>query len=97
MARGPAQQTHRASPDWVLQHLIELPIRILNQPVPKFIKKGDTRGVQKWQAQTRLRAHFSDAVQDLIDRPCGSVKLGNLVACDDIPFRLLKEVIEKVA
>jgi hypothetical protein len=28
----------------VLQHLMDLPIKILNQPIPKYIKKGDTRG-----------------------------------------------------
>ena len=41
----------------VLQHLIELPgIRIANQPVPKYITKGDTwvtDNIGKWTAQTR--------------------------------------------
>jgi hypothetical protein len=27
----------------VLQHLMNLPIRILNQPVPSYIAKGDTQ------------------------------------------------------
>jgi hypothetical protein len=36
----------------VLQHLIDLPIKVINQPVPKYIKKGDTRGTESthgWQ------------------------------------------------
>ena len=40
----------------MLQHLIDLPIKILNQPAPKFIRKGDRRGtenISKWAATTR--------------------------------------------
>ena len=35
----------------VLQHLIDLPIRIINEPLPSYIKRGDQRGL--WKAQTR--------------------------------------------
>jgi hypothetical protein len=47
---------HIAQARLVLQHLIDLPIKILNQPVPTFIKKGDRRGTEniaKWTATTR--------------------------------------------
>ena len=40
----------------MLQHLIDLPIKILNQPIPKYIKKADRRGTEnigKWAANTR--------------------------------------------
>lgn len=40
----------------VLQHLMNLPLRILNQPVPGYITKGDTRGTEnigKWGVETR--------------------------------------------
>lgn len=39
----------------VLEHLIELPIKILIQPVPTYIKRGDTRETEniEWSAQTR--------------------------------------------
>jgi hypothetical protein len=34
-----------------LQHLMNPPIQILNQPVPSYTRKGDTRGI--WRAETR--------------------------------------------
>jgi hypothetical protein len=34
-----------------LQHLMNPPIQILNQPVPSYTTKGDTRGI--WRAETR--------------------------------------------
>ena len=37
----------------VLQHLIDVPIRIMNQPWPKHVKHGDTRGFGR---RTRVRA-----------------------------------------
>jgi len=30
----------------VLQYLLDLPIRIANQPVPQHLKRGDTRGAE---------------------------------------------------
>ena len=30
----------------VLQYLLDLPIRIANQPVPQHVKRGDTRGAE---------------------------------------------------
>ena len=33
----------------ILQHLIDLPIRVENEPVPKFMKKGDERGQLTWK------------------------------------------------
>jgi hypothetical protein len=39
--RGP----HIPQARLVLQHLIDLPIRIHNEPPPKYIKKGSARGL----------------------------------------------------
>jgi hypothetical protein len=49
--RGP----HIAQARVVLQHLMNLPIKVLNQPVPSYITRGDTRGTEgiKWGAETR--------------------------------------------
>ena len=47
----------------VLQHLMNLPIRILNQPVPSYITKGDTRGV--WRAETRAGGLLVGLVQSV--------------------------------
>jgi len=54
--RDVLRSQHMQQARLVLQHLIDLPIRILNEPPPPYIKKGDTRGTEnigKWQAQTR--------------------------------------------
>jgi hypothetical protein len=54
--RDVLRSKHIAQARLVLQHLIDLPIKILNQPVPQYIKKSDTRGTEnigKWAAPTR--------------------------------------------
>jgi hypothetical protein len=52
---------------FVLQHLINLPIKILNQAGPSYIKKGDTRGTEniKWTAQTRPGGMLFGLVQKM--------------------------------
>jgi hypothetical protein len=45
LLRGPHVQQGRL----ILQHLIELPIRVENEPIPKFMKRGDERGQLKWK------------------------------------------------
>jgi hypothetical protein len=52
----------------VLQHLVQLPIKILNQPIPKYIKKGDTRGMEnigKWGVHTRAGGLLVGLVQSV--------------------------------
>jgi hypothetical protein len=71
--RGP----HIAQARLVLQHLMELPIKILNQPVPAYIKKGDTRGTEnigKWTAQTRPGGLLVGLVQSVAS-PAGNPDL----------------------
>jgi hypothetical protein len=45
--RGLLRGRHVAQARLILQHLIDLPIRISNEPVPDFIKRG------KWKAKTK--------------------------------------------
>lgn len=62
--RGPHLDQARV----VLQHLINLPIKILNQPIPKYIKRGDTRGTEnigKWAANTRPGGLLVGLVQNV--------------------------------
>ncbi len=52
----------------VLQHLIDLPIKVLNQPVPTFIKPGDVRGTErigKWAVNTRPGGMLVGLVQNV--------------------------------
>jgi hypothetical protein len=52
---------------------MDLPITIHNQPVPKYIKKGDTRGVEsthkwengKWVAAVRPNGLLVGLIQNL--------------------------------
>jgi hypothetical protein len=66
--RDVLRSKHIAQARLVLQHLIDLPIKILNQPVPKYIKKGDTRGTEnigKWAATTRPERLLVGLVQNV--------------------------------
>ena len=59
---------HIAQARLVLQHIMELPIKILNQPMPKHIKKGDTRGTEnmgRWAANTRPGGMLVGIVQSV--------------------------------
>lgn len=60
LLRGPHVQQARL----ILQHLIDLPIRIPNQPAPKFIRRGKQHD-GKWLAKTRPGGLLVGLVQSL--------------------------------
>jgi hypothetical protein len=80
----------------VLQHLIDLPIKILNQAVPSYITKGDTRGTEniKWTAQTRPGGMLVGLVQNVASHgtPSWNQILTSLRALD-----LLRKTVEAAA
>ena len=49
--RGVLRSKHVEQARVVLQHLMDLPIRVINEPLPSYIKRGDQRGI--WKARTR--------------------------------------------
>jgi hypothetical protein len=72
--RDVLRSKHIAQARLVLQHLMELPIKILNQPIPKYIKKGDTRGTGKWAVNTRPGGMLVGLVQNVAS-PRGNPEL----------------------
>lgn len=47
---------------------MDLPIKVLNQPIPPYIKRGDTRGTEnigKWTATTRRGGLLVGLVQNV--------------------------------
>lgn len=56
--------------------MIDLPIRIPNEPAPKYIKRGDTRG--KWVAKTKPGGLLVGLVQSVAS-PTGFEPDGNHV------------------
>jgi hypothetical protein len=67
--RNVLRSRHVAQARLVLQHLIDLPIKVLNEPKPHYIKKGDTRGI--WRAQTRPGGLLVGLIQNVAS-PDGS-------------------------
>ena len=68
--RDVLREPHIAQARLVLQHLIELPLKIRwdeNHP-PSYIKKGDTRGTEnigKWMTQTRPGGMLVGLIQNV--------------------------------
>jgi hypothetical protein len=82
---------------------MQLPIKILNQPVPKWIKKDDTRGTEnigKWGVHTRPGGLLVGLVQSVasprrtgrfvLSRKCGVPKRNAGVTRN--PYRLAGSV-----
>ena len=68
--RDVLRSQHISQARLVLQHLIELPILILNQPKPAYIKKGDTRGTENiWRASTRPGGLLAGLIQNVASPP----------------------------
>ena len=55
----------------ILQHLIDLPIRIMNTPAPKFIKRARHHH-GKWVAQTRPGGMLVGPVQSVASHSVSS-------------------------
>ena len=58
---------HIAQARLVLQHIMDLPIKILNQPISPYIKRGDMRGHEnlKWGVNTRRGGMLVGIVQNV--------------------------------
>jgi hypothetical protein len=65
--RDVLRSKHIAQARLVLQHLMDLPIKILNQPIPSYIKRGDMRGHEnlKWGVNTRPGGMLVGLVQNV--------------------------------